>query len=463
MNHNPYNIWMKNILLTISLTFCLFSFSENQVADVFKSNYKNQLFMDVEAALAEAQAEIGIIPQWAADEIKLKANTKYLQQKDIDIEQSYVRHTLVARLNVWKKSLDNNASEYLHFGATTVDIWDTVLVLQIDDSIDLFIKDLLEIEEYLITLTKDNLYTYMPGRTLGQHALPITFGKKTSTWLAENRRNIERLEHVQSKIKKSGILKGAVGSYLGLGNDAIKTESLMMRNLGLDDPSKDDWHGIRDVFAEYALTLAIISKSFGRIGNELTLLQMTEIGETEEYLGNRSIGSSTMPQKKNPRGPGDLIEFSRIIPRLSEIVLDDMVNSFERDGEKSDDELKLISIESEKMINRAKPLLKDLIVNKKKMRENLEITQGLILSQRLTFYLADKIGKDTANDLMHDVAKYALENNISLKDAALKNEIVSQNITKETLINILNPETYIGLAAEQAKLIIEEIELKRSE
>ena len=463
MNHNPYNIWMKNILLTISFTFCLFSFSENQVADVFKSNYKNQLFMDVEAALAEAQAELGIIPQWAADEIKLKANTKYLQQKDIDIEQSFVRHTLVARLNVWKRSLDNNASEYLHFGATTVDIWDTVLVLQIDDSIDLLIDDLLEIEENLITLTKDNLYTYMPGRTLGQHALPITFGKKTSTWLAENRRNIERLEHVQSKIKKSGILKGAVGSYLGLGNDAIKTESMMMRNLGLDDPSKDDWHGIRDVFAEYALTLAIISKSFGRIGNELTLLQMTEIGETEEYLGNRSVGSSTMPQKKNPRGPGDLIEFSRIIPRLSEIVLDDMINSFERDGEKSDDELKLISIESEKMINRAKPLLKDLIVNKDKMRENLEITQGLILSQRLTFYLADKIGKDTANDLMHDVAKYALENNISLKDAALKNEIVSQNITKETLINILNPETYIGLAAEQAKLIIEEIELKRSE
>ena len=271
--------------------------------------------MDVEAALAQAQAELEIIPQWAADEIKLKANTKYLQQKDIDIEQSFVRHTLVARLNVWKRSLDNNASEYLHFGATTVDIWDTVLVLQIDDSIDLFIDDLLEIEENLITLTKDNLYTYMPGRTLGQHALPITFGKKTSTWLAENRRNIERLVHVQSKIKKSGILKGAVGSYLGLGNDAIKTESIMMRNLGLDDPSKDDWHGIRDVFAEYALTLAIISKSFGRIGNELTLLQMTEIGETEEYLGNRSVGSSTMPQKKNPRGPGDLIEFSRIIPR----------------------------------------------------------------------------------------------------------------------------------------------------
>ena len=462
MNHNPYNNWMKNILLTFSFSLCLFSFSENQVADVFKSQYRNQLFMDVESALAQAQAELEIIPKWAADEIKLKADVKYLKQKDIDKEQSLVRHTLVARLNVWKRSIDNNASEYLHYGATTVDIWDTVLVLQIDDSIDLLIDDLLEIEEYLITLTKDNLYTYMPGRTLGQHALPITFGKKTSTWLAENRRNIERLKHVQSKIKKSGILKGAVGSYLGLGDNAIKTESLMMRNLGLDDPSKDDWHGIRDVFAEYALTLAIISKSFGRIGNELTLLQMTEIGETEEYLGNRSVGSSTMPQKKNPRGPGDLIEFSRVIPRLSEIVLDDMINSFERDGQKSDDELKMISVESEKMINRAKPLLKELKVNKEKMRENLEITNGLILSQRLTFYLADKIGKDTANELMHDIAKYALNNNISLKDAALNNKIVNQNITENTLKDILDPETYIGLAADQAQIIIKEIELERS-
>ena len=453
---------MKKFLLSFCIvSSSLFVFSEDTVSDIFKPNYKNQLFMDVEVALAEAQSELEIIPLWAAKEISSKANIKYLSQKDIDEEHKLVRHTLVARLNVWKRSIDAEAAEYLHYG--TVDIWDTVLVLQIKDSIDLLIDDLLEIEDYLLTLTKDNLNTYMPGRTLGQHALPITFGKKTSTWLAENRRNIERLQHIQSKINKSGILKGAVGSYLGLGDMAIETESLMMQKLGLDEPSKDDWHGIRDVFAEYALTLAIISKSFGRIGNELTLLQMTEIGETEEYLGSKSVGSSTMPQKKNPRGPGDLIEYSRVIPRLSEIVLDDMVNSFERDGQKSDDELRLISIESEKMIDRAKPLLKELKVNKIKMRENLDITNGLILSQRLTFYLADKIGKDTANDLMHDVAKYALENNISLEEAALANKTIQENITKEALSNILNPETYIGLAVDQAQLIINEIESKRKQ
>ena len=462
MNHNPYNNYMKKYLLSFLIISSGAIFAEDNVANIFKASYKNQLFMDVEVALAEAQSDLGIIPSWAANEISSKADIKYLSQKDIDEEHKLVRHTLVARLNVWKRSINKDAAEYLHYGATTVDIWDTVLVLQIKDSIDLLINDLLEIEDYLLTLTKDNLYTYMPGRTLGQHALPITFGKKTSTWLAENRRNIERLQHVQSKINKSGILKGAVGSYLGLGTQAIETEKIMMINLGLDEPSKDDWHGIRDVFAEYALTLAIISKSFGRIGNELTLLQMTELGETEEYLGSRSVGSSTMPQKKNPRGPGDLLEYSRIIPRLSEIVLDDMINSFERDGEKSDDELKQISIVTEQMLDRAKPLLKELKVNKQKMRDNLDLTNGLILSQRLTFYLADKIGKDTANELMHDVAKYALENNLTLEEAALQNSIISKNITKSELKNILNPETYIGLAVKQAQLIIENIENKRT-
>ena len=160
--------------------------------------------------------------------------------------------------------------------------------------------------------------------------------------------------------------------------------------------------------------------------------------------------------------PGDLLEYSRIIPRLSEIVLDDMINSFERDGEKSDDELKEISIVTEQMLDRAKPLLKELKVNKQKMRDNLDLTNGLILSQRLTFYLADKIGKDTANELMHDVAKYALENNLTLEEAALQNSIVSKNITESELKNILDPETYIGLAVKQAQLIIEDIENKRT-
>ena len=450
---------MKN-LLSVLLIFSMSVVTDEtkDIAYIYSYDNTNQIVMNIEAALARAQASQGIIPEWAAEEITKKAEVRYMPKTEVDAENEFVRHRLVSRLNVWKRSLDNGAEEYLHYGATTVDIFDTVLVLQIKASLEILIDDLIEIENLLLKLTKDNIETYMAGRTIGQHALPITFGKKTSTWLAENRRNIERLKAVEEKINRSVILKGAVGTYLGLGPKGIETELLMSQELGLGTPYIADWHGVRDVFAEYALTLALISKSFGRIGDELTLLQMTEIGETLENLGFKAIGSSTMPHKKNPRGPGNLVNFSRIIPRQSEIILDDMVNSFERDQPRSDETLKDISITAELMTNTAIRLLNELEVNKDVMRKNLNITNGLILSQRVTYFLADIIGKDTAESMIHDIAMKAIAENISLSDAIKNDKIASQYFTDQDLKNLLDPETYIGLAIEQVKIIINQIE-----
>ena len=450
---------MKN-LLSVLLIFSMSVVTDEtkDIAYIYSYDNTNQIVMNIEAALARAQASQGIIPEWAAEEITKKAEVRYMPKTEVDAENEFVRHRLVSRLNVWKRSLDNGAEEYLHYGATTVDIFDTVLVIQIKASLGILIDDLIEIENLLLKLTKDNIETYMAGRTIGQHALPITFGKKTSTWLAENRRNIERLKAVEEKINRSVILKGAVGTYLGLGPKGIETELLMSQELGLGTPYIADWHGVRDVFAEYALTLALISKSFGRIGDELTLLQMTEIGETLENLGFKAIGSSTMPHKKNPRGPGNLVNFSRIIPRQSEIILDDMVNSFERDQPRSDETLKDISITAELMTNTAIRLLNELEVNKDVMRKNLNITNGLILSQRVTYFLADIIGKDTAESMIHDIAMKAIAENISLSDAIKNDKIASQYFTDQDLKNLLDPETYIGLAVEQVKIIINQIE-----
>ena len=450
---------MKN-LLSVLLIFSMSVVTDEtkDIAYIYSYDNTNQIVMNIEAALARAQASLGIIPEWAAEEITKKAEVRYMPKTEVDAENVFVRHRLVSRLNVWKRSLENGAEEYLHYGATTVDIFDTVLVLQIKASLGILIDDLIEIENLLLKLTKDNIETYMAGRTIGQHALPITFGKKTSTWLAENRRNIERLKAVEEKINRSVILKGAVGTYLGLGPKGIETELLMSQELGLGTPYIADWHGVRDVFAEYALTLALISKSFGRIGDELTLLQMTEIGETLENLGFKAIGSSTMPHKKNPRGPGNLVNFSRIIPRQSEIILDDMVNSFERDQPRSDETLKDISITAELMTNTAIRLLNELEVNKDVMRKNLNITNGLILSQRVTYFLADIIGKDTAESMIHDIAMKAITENISLADAIKNDKIASQYFTDQDLKNLLDPETYIGLAIEQVEIIINQIE-----
>ena len=453
---------MKNLILVLLIfSMSVVTDETKDIAYIYSYDNTNQIVMNIEAALARAQASQGIIPEWAAEEITKKAEVRYMPKTEVDAENEFVRHRLVSRLNVWKRSLDDGAEEYLHYGATTVDIFDTVLVLQIKASLGILIDDLIEIENLLLKLTKDNIETYMAGRTIGQHALPITFGKKTSTWLAENRRNIERLKAVEEKINRSVILKGAVGTYLGLGPKGIETELLMSQELGLGTPYIADWHGVRDVFAEYALTLALISKSFGRIGDELTLLQMTEIGETLENLGFKAIGSSTMPHKKNPRGPGNLVNFSRIIPRQSEIILDDMVNSFERDQPRSDETLKDISITAELMTNTAIRLLNELEVNKDVMRKNLNITNGLILSQRVTYFLADIIGKDTAESMIHDIAMKAISENISLSDAIKNDKIASQYFSDQDLKNLLDPETYIGLAIEQVEIIINQIESNR--
>ena len=160
------------------------------VKDIFQAESENQFLLTVEAALASTQAQQGIIPQWAADEISKKAFTRYAPLEEIRAEQSRVNHRMVALLNVWAKSMEDGAGEYVHFGTTTVDIFDTVLVLQLRQAALMLISDMRDIELSMIDLAKKHRNTVMIGRTLGQHALPITFGKKVSVWLGENRRNI---------------------------------------------------------------------------------------------------------------------------------------------------------------------------------------------------------------------------------------------------------------------------------
>jgi len=340
------------------------------VPGIFEPDYKNQLVLEVEAALATAQAEFNIIPATAAKEITAKANTQYATLEDIAAENDIVQHRMVALLNVWGRSLDGDAAQYLHFGATTVDIYDTVKVLQ-------------------LRLVCERL--------------------------------LERL-------------------YVA------------------------DWHGVRDVFAEYAQVLALISKSWGRIGTELFLLQTTDIAETVEARSSTAVGSSTMPHKNNPSKSEALIHYSRTIPRLAEVVLDDVENYFERDNTSRPNRvLDEISIEADGMLRTANGLLKSLRINSDVMLVNLQKTKGLIMSQRVAFALADQIGKKTANDKMHEVAKQALQQNLSLREAFEASELASL-LSSEDLDQLLDVTTYTGLASQQTSAVIEEIKnLRKAE
>lgn len=434
----------------------------SSVEAIFDPDQTIQFVLDVESALARAQAAHGAIPQSAAAEITRKASIRFAPRDKIDAERKIVRHRMVALVNVWRTSLEPGTRQYVHYGATTVDIYDTALTLQLRQATILQVRRLREIETVLINLARKNQDAVMPGRTLGQHALPITFGKKVSTWLAENRRNIERLKLVLAELDQSAILKGAVGTYAGLGDNAIEIEKSFAKELGLRAPYPDDWHGTRDVYANYALTLSLISKSYGSIGQELFLLQSTDLGETEEPRPPNSVSSSSMAQKVNPRKSEALIQSARIIPRLAEVVLDDVVNFFERDNTSGPDEvLKEISIRSAKNLRTAKALLDELQVNRNAMRANLDRTEGFIMAQRVAFALAPALGKDEADKHVHDIIQNALEDGLAFRPALLEDPVVAKALSPADIDELLRPEGYLGLARGEVDAVITHVRALR--
>ncbi len=453
---------IRRILLIFVLVF-----SNAVLADamdsIFSVDHRNQQVLKVEAAMASAQANYGIIPEHAAREINLKADIRFAPADEIAAEYKLVRHRMVALLNVWGRAFEGDAAQYVHYGATTVDIYHSVLVLQLLDASKLLLNQMYQFEAALLVLAEQHKGTVMMGRTLGQHALPITFGKKISVWLGENRRHIERLKRVQGDLKRSAILKGAVGSYLGLGDKAIEVEAAYAQALGLEKPYVSDWHGTRDVFADYASVLALVAKSNGRIGQELFLLQITDINETVEIRRATAVGSSTMPHKNNPSKSEALIHYGRTIPRLAEVALDDVQNFFERDNTSRPNRiLAEISIEAEAMYRSVTSLVSNLRVNEAVMAQNLSKTRGLMLSQRLAFALGDKIGKSEANKALQEIAKTAHEDGLTLGQA-FRNSKLSSLIDDDELNELMEPTTYVGLAVKQTELVIQEIRQLRKQ
>jgi adenylosuccinate lyase len=437
----------------------------DSVQAVFDTDQTNQYVLDIEAAMARAQAAQGAIPRSAAEAITRKAHIRFAPAEEIEKERAIVQHRMVALLNVWRRAIDPEARQFVHYGTTTVDIYDTALALQLRRSTLLIIERLRDIEAILIKSALTYQDAIMPGRTLGQHALPITFGKKISTWIGENRRDIERLKLLLGELDRCAILKGAVGTYAGLGTRAIAIEQTFAKELGLSAPYPDDWHASRDVFASYALTLGLVSKLYGSIGQELFLLQMTEIGETEERRKATSISSSSMAQKVNPSKSEALIHASRTIPRLAEVILDDVVNFFERDSTVGPDAvLKDISVQTEANLRTAARLLGTLQVNRDAMRENLNKTRGLIMTQRVAFALSPKIGKEEADERLHAVTQRAVQNKEDFRTALLKDPTISKLLSPEEINVLLEPEGYIGLAREEVAAVIAHVEeLRRSD
>ncbi|MGB9699343.1 MAG: adenylosuccinate lyase [Thermodesulfobacteriota bacterium] len=430
-------------------------FSRAEMREIFTDEYRLQCWLEVEAALARVQAKLGIIPRAAAEEISAKAKITNFNLVEFKKEADRTVHPIMPLIWGLQKVCQKEYGEYVHWGATTQDIMDTGMMLQIKAAGEIIFRDLRTIEQILKNLAPRHGGTIMAGRTHGQHALPITFGFKVAIWLAEVRRHLQRWEQSRSRILV-GNLSGAVGTHAAMGALGLEVQKRVMEELGLGEP-EITWHPARDRVAEFVSLLASICATLGKIAKEIINLQKTEVGELAEPFVMGKVGSSTMPQKRNPHLCEAILALSKIVRYQAALALEGMVQEHERDMASWMVEWEIVPqacIYTSGVLKHSLVILQDLVVNEKRMRANLDLLRGLIMAEPVMFALAEKIGHQGAHRIIYEVAMKAHEEGLAFKDALLADERVAKHLCPDKIEELLDPEKYTGLAKEIVNKII---------
>ncbi len=407
-----------------------------------------------EAALARVQARRGLIPQDAAEDISCHASWLHFPQDEWVRQRECVGHPLVAVLEAWATRLSPESREWLHYGATTADLFNTVLVLQLQQAGGMLADQLRGVESRLAALATEHRATPMVARTLGRHALPFTFGMKVATWLAEHGRSMERLQAWLGRYR-TGILSGAVGTYAAFGEQGPDIEREVMAELGLAEPEVVDWKGSRDRFAEFGCALALAARTCGHIAHEIFLLSGDDLDELREANGD--VGSSTMPHKSNPSLCIEVVSRSREVGARLQPLMEWIGIDYERDSAQHGDVLRDMCVAMADVLAHLQRLLDVLVVLPQNMAANLQRTGGMILSEALTFALAGQLGKHTAHTAMKQVIHTAHRTPCSLQQALLGHEVFGALVKDRP--ELLDAARYIGMAPQIADEAVKAIHL----
>ena len=422
---------------------------------VFDDMHLLQLWLDTEVALAQAEAEIGLIPEAAATEITLRAKAEELDLPRLKQLIDQTVHPIVPVIKVLQHACSGDAGEYIHWGATTQDIMDTGMVLQIKEAIAILEEHLAGLSEVLSASAQKYRDLPMAGRTHGQQALPITFGYKIAVWLAEVERHRQRLEECKPRVLV-GEFGGAVGTLASVSAHGLQIQQGMMERLGLDVPVIT-WHASRDNLAEFAAILSLVSASMGKIAHEVISLQRTEIAEVEEPFNEGKIGSSTMPHKRNPMLCEAILALARLVMRSTPAAMDAMIQEHERDWVGDHMEwayLPEICIMTDGALQLTKRVVAGLLVYPEHMRRNLDLTNGLMLSEAVMLALANKVGRQTAHDIVYECSMRAIEHNLPFRQTLAETPVVSQHMTSQDIERLLDPIHYTGLSGEFVDRVI---------
>jgi adenylosuccinate lyase len=406
----------------------------------------------VEASLARIQASLSIIPKEAADAISRKANVALLDLKKYKEMYQQTGHPMVAMLRLFQPIVEGGFGQYIHLGATTQDIMDTAMMLALKKAHEIIYASLRRIESDLLDMAEQHADTLMVGRTHAVQALPITFGYKVAIWAREIRRDIQRLKECRDRIFVVQLC-GAVGTMAAFGSKGPEIQSLVAKDLGLED-SDISWHASRDRLAEFANLLALIGAALGRIGQEVYLLMATEVGEVCEPWQKGVVGSSTMPHKVNPQIAQSMRDLARKLRYNASFVTEVMMVDHERNldhflGEREKMEESCLIMGE--LLTHGEDMAKNMTVNPGKMKANLDLLKGLLLSESVMIELGKKIGKQSAHEVIYEDAMKSMKEEVDFKRVLLEDARVSQHLTRGDIDRLLNPAEYVGLAPRMAR------------
>lgn len=432
-------------------------YSTEAMRAVFDSRRRYQRWLDIEIALARVQADLGVIPREAAEEISKKARLELLDEAFIRQELEATGHSLMPLLKAVGRVCDKGLGEYIHFGPTTQDIQDTSAVLELREAMHILLADCIQAEALLLPLAQRYKSLPMVGRTHNQHGLPITLGLKFANWAAEIRRNIERIKDMHKRLLVI-MLHGGTGTMAGLGDKAMPIAKALARELGLALPPTG-WGSSRDTFAEYQCVLGILCGTTARICNEIYQLSRSEIGELHEPLGEDYIGSSTMAHKQNAEQCSINVAVCRIVMNNSLLGLQSMMSEHERDTRawRMDwHSLAESSVLCARALATQNTILEGLVIHEQAISDNLDCLKGLLFSEAVMFFMAEKVGKLTAHAMVHKAAMRAQRESLPFKTALLEDAEVARHVTAQELDEVMDYSRHIGTSAEQVDMVAAE-------
>jgi 3-carboxy-cis,cis-muconate cycloisomerase len=430
------------------------AFGTPAMREVFSDFSLISRYAEVEIALAKAEARCGVIPAQAAEEIARWTDVSALDFDLLRQETDIVGYPILPLVHQMVKQC-GDAGRYVHWGATTQDIMDTAVILQVRAGLEIIEADISALRGILAGLSKRYRDTPMAGRTHLQQALPVTFGYKTAIWLAMFDRHAERLAQLKPRVLV-GQFAGAAGTLASLGTKGFEVQKALCEELGLGVPVST-WHVARDGLAEAINFLAVVTGSLGKIALDIMMMASTEFGEVYEPFVKGRGASSTMPQKRNPISSELMLAAAKGVRQHAGLMLDAMVQDFERATGPWHAEWMAIPesfVLTAGSLHQAKFALGGLIVDEKKMAENLDISRGLIVAEAVMMGLAPDLGRQEAHDVVYDSCRVANEKGMTLADALSTDPRVSARIDRATIDRLTSPRNYLGLAPQMVDRVI---------